>query len=902
MAAQNPVATPARVAEAPSRGGVPAVVQLCALGLALVGAVIYVGSPELDAPWILGDEHLFLVNNSDVTGAGRPEPAWLRWLGIFGHTHEDLYQPFTILTYAIEWSLWGDNRVFHVRLTDVLIHAVNALLLWAVLRAVLSRLRPTTDRMVTIVAWALACIWALHPMLVGAYAADMGRTHLLAATFTFLSVLCHLKSLEPGGWRWFVGAYAALLLAMLNKPMVGWVVVVFALEWALVGLRRALTAPRVYLVGLICAVFAALTLWTTKGSLLLEDSPLPLFGDPVARAALGLWIYLRNFIAPLGWLSSWYPPDIRTGWDHPLVWLGTLLTAGAAVVGLLAARNNRTRGVAVGLVWCWAMWLPVSGLVGARVLAAQDRYMYQPMVGLLLAIGVALTLWARPGTGAVARWRALAIATIAALLGAAAVPWDLKLCRQARSTLRRAQRSVELNHDDPRVTEFLAMAYSFGRNHPTPEDRLPNAPNPTVEFERTLAKAARLAEQNPQHFRDDHDRAAFRRRLSFQWWSLGKGYERLFEVGPRGGRETQRLLEQAQDAGIEYDKLLEHARRKYEQSLEQARRAHDFEPEAKLTWVRFAHAYRALERWEDARRAYEKLEQVMPDDAPDYALRYTEFADLLLRRFNDPSQALYKYRQALLSPQITPAAQRVAWLGAARCEVLAGSGRDGFELARQVLLVKPDNLEALRVVALYHLRSHRWEEAEVAYRLILQRAPRDYEALRGFHNVCAIKGSWREAALAWQDARQPEPDELVYRSWFVWAAACAAQDQAGDWADELLAVAPDNRFACLAEMLLAIRGGATAAALDWMNRAERGRPLPLAREFVRAEATLRLMLERGELPEEGNLVRAALLGKLGNAPLGRELVAQYLEAVPARPSRELAERILKEHLGGKSEP
>lgn len=873
----------------------PAPALLGVLGVLLVVAVIWVGSPVLGAPWIQGDEHIFIVSNPDVTGVGYTEPTGVRWVDIFLHTHEDLYQPITILTYAMEWSLWGERRIFHMRLTDVLIHALNALLLWAVFRALLARLYPQDGGASAVVGWALALVWALHPMLVGTYAADMGRTHLLAATFTFLSLLWHLKSLKPGAWPWFIVAYAALLLAMLNKPMVGWIIVVFMLEWLLVGLRRTLRSPRIYLVGATCAGFALLTLRTTQEVLLVEDSPLPLFGDPLARALLGLSIYLRNFLLPLGWLSFWYPPDIRTGWGHPAVWLGALVTVLAGVAAVLAARRMRSRGVTAGLVWCWAMWLPVSGLVGARVLAAQDRYMYQPMVGLLLVLGVALLHWTQRDRTA-RRRRGFAVATVAVLLGAAALPWNRYLCRLSRSTLQRAQRAVELNPEDPRVMEFLATAYSFSRNHPTLEERLPEPPNPTAGFEQSLAKAEELARQNPQHFRDNHDRAALHRRLSFERWKLGADYERLHEYGPRGGAEVKRLLEQARGAGIEYDQLLEHARAQYEQSLVQARQARDFEPEAKMTWLRLAHAYRSLERWEDALRAYEKLEAVMPEDAPDRGLRHTEFADLLLNRFNDPSRALYKYREALAIPDLSHEALRVAMLGAARCEVLAGRGSDGFELARAVLRAEPYNLEAARVIALYHLRSHHWPEADVAYRGILSRYPTDYEALRGFQNVCANTRNWRDAAFAWQDALERQPTNLTFRSYFVWAAACAAEESAGGWADELLEESPDNRFACLAHMLLAIRAGAFQESLQWLRRARRGPRLPLAREFVRAEATLRMMIERRELPRDAVVLQAALWAEIGDVSRGRKLLREYLDTTPGSGWRALAEHVLTQEL------
>ena len=825
-------------------------------GLAIVIAVVVAGAPALDAPWIQGDEHIFIVNNPDVTGVGPPtKPTGNRWIDIFLHTHEDLYQPLTILSYAIEWKLWPELRVMHIRVTDVLIHAINALLLWAVLAALLRRLVPDRSAMAPVVAWTLAVVWALHPMLVTAYTADMGRTHLLAATFTLLSLLAHLRAIERGGWGWFALSFLALLCAMLNKPVVGWVVVVFAIEAALLGLRRALRSPRVYLVGLMCVVFAVLTLWTTRESLELARWKLPLFGDPLTRAAVGMWIYLRNFVAPGPWLSAWVPPDVHTGWGYPLVWVGLGALGIGAVAVLRTARNERLRGVAVGLVWCVAMWLPVSGLVGARVLAAQDRYFYLPMAGLLLAIGVGLLRWAGAAQPRVRR-RIFGICVLAIVLGGMALPWDRQLTRMSRSTLRRALRVARLHPDDPRVMEYLAAAYDFAHDHETPESREGPPEMFLGKMAETLERAADLAEQHPEYFADDHSRAEFHRRLSFDFWRIGR----------------------------------------YEQSLAQARRAYDFEPDAPTTWLRLAHGYRALGRWKDARAAYEKLTQVLPPDDSTRGLRLLEFADLLLNRFNDPAEALKYYRAAQATGQLNGRTLQVAILGAARCEVLAGSGRDGFQLALAVLRGDPNNLSAAQIVALYHLRSHHWEDAARIYRELLRRMANDYECLRGYTNACAQLGTWADAASAWQRAVRAEPDNVTFRAWAVWVAACAGSDAAQGMADELLERRPHNRFACLARMLVALRAGDPTAAVAWLRRAEQGPALPLAREYVRAEMALRLLAEQKKLPPEATLLRALLLARRGDGDTARGLVTKYLQENPTGPGAHVARELLANEL------
>lgn len=787
------------------------------LGLVLLAVCVAAGVSMLGAPWIQGDEIIFIADNGDVTGAGRDEALWQRCIRIFTHTHEDLYQPFTILTYALEWAAWPPLwRIPGIRLTDVLIHALNAVLLWAALRRLLDLFEVGAPAARTGVGWAFALLWAAHPMLVGAYSADMGRTHLLSTTFTLLALLFQIAALRDKQGSWYLAAFFALALAMLNKPVVGWVVVVFSLEW----FRRGSTAfrqPYLFAVAALCGFFAWLTLTTTRGTLLLEDSPLPVFGEPLPRALLGLGVYLRNMAAPLG-VTPWYPPDIATNWLNPLVWLG----AGFIVVVLLFIarvwRKPEWAPVAIGLIWFLVNWLPLSGIVSARVFAAQDRYMYLPMMGLLLALTTCIVQSigrAQP----LANMRAIAAGAVAMIAAAIVLPFDRTLCEASRSTLARALTTLSKYPNDPRVMEFVAVAYDFGSHRQTPESSAPNPPDWQVETINALRMAANLAETGPQYFADANSRAAFHRRISFVLWANGL----------------------------------------YEASLSQAHRAFDFEPNSRLTWLRIAHALRAMEQFNEARAAYERLEQLVTPQSPDYAIRLTEFADLLLSRFEEPGAALPRFRKALDSGQLDAATRVLATIGLARCEVLAGQGVEGYRLALGVLRVQPDNLDAVATIALYHLLSHHWEDAVTAYQQVLASAPNDYESLRGYNEACARIGAWKQAVIAWETAIAVEPNQIVYRSYWVWALACANDPEAATWANRLLELNVGNRFACLANALLATRAERIDDALQWIVAAQRGEELPRARELVRAESAMSLMLERNELPVDAALPLAALM-------------------------------------------
>jgi len=392
---------------------------------------------------------------------------------------------------------------------------------------------------------------------------------------------------------------------------------------------------------------------------------------------------------------------------------------------------------------------------------------------------------------------------------------------------------------------MLAAAYNFCRDHPTPEARQSPPPDYHALFLEALDEASGLAAERPEYFRNAHDRAAFHRRLSFEFWNA----------------------------------------RQFERSLLEALTAAEFEPDAPLTWLRLAHGYRALGRLHEAAECYRRLEQALTPRAADYALRLTEFGDLLLHGFDDPAAARPRFRAALSAGEVPPKVAVLATLGLGRCEVLAGEGRVGFELAGQVLARDPENLEAQLVRALYHLRSHHWTEASTAYSAVLERDPTHYEALRGLHEIAAQLDEWDTAVRNWATAWQAAPHRRELRSFLVWALACADDPTAEFEADALLAEDSDNPLACYARMLAALRQGLTEQAIEWSCRAEFGRPIPKARESARAEATIQLLLARGRLLPEAAVAQVVLLMQTGQPERAKEVAASYLKQNPDSPWR-----------------
>jgi superkiller protein 3 len=757
--------------------------------------------------------------------------------------------------------VFGDAP-FSFRLVDLLIHAGNALLLWWVLKLLLCGPRPAgeSEDLTALLPWSLALLWALHPVLVTVWAADMGRTHLLSGMFALLALGVHVRGLHAP--RFPIShdylAAALLVLAMLCKPIPGWILLVVVLEAAFRGWPSVPKSPRVWLTALICVAFASVTIYTSRYAGLTEDAAAGLFGDPIARSAVAVWIYFRDIIAP-GNTSIWHLPDPRTGWSYPIVWAGLAIALLSAVHAIWAWRDRRGRAASIGWAWFWGLLLPVIGVVGAREAAATDRYLYQPLMGLALVVGATVQLvLGRPGEAK----RRLVRGSLTAAGVIAAVGmflFDLALAPILRSTIQRAERTEAMNPGDPRALEGLAAAYNFSRNHPLPADDAPQlSPDVSVEqhFREKMIEALDQAAgiDHPARFYPGSGKlASSRRRLSYAFYQAAA----------------------------------------YEESYAHADIAVELEPGNFTGWKRLAHAARALRRPQEALEAFRNAEHLVPDDPAARAQYLTEVGDLLLEDLRQPEAALGLFVAALKTGHAPLAAE----IGVAACEVRAGQGARGLEIAMSVLERDPSNHRAQHIVGEFLLKSGQLEDALAWYRTMLTADPTEYRALRGFLEACTQLRRWREAILAWDDALHREPGRREFASFLVWTLALAGDAGVQASAERLLTLDPNNPLACLSRMLMLVRTGDAAGAIEWIDRATEGTPIPEAREFDRAAAAIQILRNRDEAPSNAAIAQAAVYIR-GFPPAAREQARALLEPflLPEAPDedRAVAEALMRE--------
>jgi hypothetical protein len=145
------------------------------------------------------------------------------WYGVFGNNSGPLGRPLTFFTLALQHSAWPGPYYF--KLVNLVIHLMNVVLVFIVVRLLQSYLLDRFDRRAAnFYALIVAVIWALLPIQVSTVLYVIQRLVLLSTFFTLLGVIAFISArelLEKGQGKWaficFGASSICALLAIASK-------------------------------------------------------------------------------------------------------------------------------------------------------------------------------------------------------------------------------------------------------------------------------------------------------------------------------------------------------------------------------------------------------------------------------------------------------------------------------------------------------------------------------------------------------------------------------------------------------------------------------------------------------------------------------------------------------------
>ena len=320
------------------------------------------------------------------------DPYWPRESGA------GLYRPVTILSYAVDWTLFG-GRPGWLHLMNALWHGVATVLLVILL----ARWLPTLG------AAAAGLVFAWHPVHVEAVASLVGRAELLAA----VGILGAVLAARRGQWALAVLCAALAMFSKEHGVIVG--VVILLDKW----LQRAdeRPYPRGFWIAVTIVTIGFLAAWFTVGWVG-ENDAAAVFSERGAwgRLAIALPAVLRA-VQLLIWpasLSVDYNPQVLpapAGVSISAV-LGFVVVVGIPALALWCRRRAPSISFAAGVAVL--SYLPTANLFFSSGIVLAERNLYLAVVLPAAFVGWAAT-WLAGRRGL--RPAAVAVAIVAIACG-----------------------------------------------------------------------------------------------------------------------------------------------------------------------------------------------------------------------------------------------------------------------------------------------------------------------------------------------------------------------------------------------------------------------------------------------------------------------------------------------------
>ena len=414
--------------------------------------------PALSCGFVDWDDGVYIVANPHIRGFNGGNLAWMLTTFNIGH-----FIPVTWLSFALDYSIWGLNpQGYH--LTNVLLHALNALLFFFISKELLGRAwnAPSVDgKRLDLCAAASALLFAIHPLRVESVAWAFERKDVLCGFFYLAAVLAYLRSHEATTRRhvvWSLLSLGAFALSLLSKAMA----VTLPLSLIILDIYplrryRGIATIREKIPYFLLSLAAAAVTWFSHlrlgATMRLENYGIAM---RAAQIAFGLSFYLQKTLLPVGLSPRYLHPSM-----DPLDW--RYLIRGGAIV-FATATLWRKRRTWTGALAAWLFYIitvaPVAGIIPQSSQIAADRYTYLPCLSWALCAGAILAALLKGKSQARRIVSLTATAGIVIVLSGMTVR-QLGYWRNSQTLWRRA---TETSPQDPLSHDALGRALA-SQNH-----------------------------------------------------------------------------------------------------------------------------------------------------------------------------------------------------------------------------------------------------------------------------------------------------------------------------------------------------------------------------------------------------------------------------------------------------
>lgn len=388
-------------------------VVICSLVLAAATLAFY--NPIIHSRFIDFDDSSYILKNPHVQGG----LTWgtVKWA--FTTFREGNWHPLTWLSHALDCQVFRLNPVGH-HYTNLLLHAINAVLLFLLLRQATGLTWPSL---------VVGALFALHPVNVESVAWAAERKNVLSMLFFLLALHAYDRYARTGRRHLYLWVAVCFAFGLMAKPQIVTLPFVLLLwdYWPLQRMGRGPVAGEALLASAPRS-FPALVLEKWPLFLLAAaDSVVTVLAqragnsvrtfDQVSLGARGenvLISYVR-YIGKMLWPTSLAPMYPRPQNSLP-GWQVLAATALLLLVSVLVLRWRDRRYLPMGWFWFLGTLVPMIGIITVGEQSMADRYAYIAFIGLFVAV-----VWTLDALASEHRipnaWRAAATLGVVFLMG-----------------------------------------------------------------------------------------------------------------------------------------------------------------------------------------------------------------------------------------------------------------------------------------------------------------------------------------------------------------------------------------------------------------------------------------------------------------------------------------------------
>lgn len=374
--------------------GKPLSLLLVFIGIA-VACLIYI--PGLEGPWLVDDD-----NNLRIFTTLPDKGAFYSDI-IFSNNSGPLGRPISMISFAINHAL-GLFSTYALKTTNLLIHLLNGLLLFALLNRLFGLKAPTLTQYPLILAAMITVWWLLLPLHISSVLYIVQRMTLLASFFSLACCLTYVSGREVLSLNRRIGLlligisiFLLFPLAIFSKESsfatLAWLVLIELFFFTPPTCSHNVLRPALTLLvtlsiaaGILIALLLPIQEWYVWREFTLSERLL--------TQARVLWSYIGDIFIPNSSSMGLYQDDyqVSRGLFDPWTTLASIAGLALMLVAAIRLASSKWWALSFGVFFYLSGHLIESTIIPLEIYFEHRNYL--PSIGLLIATSTAISmLW-----------------------------------------------------------------------------------------------------------------------------------------------------------------------------------------------------------------------------------------------------------------------------------------------------------------------------------------------------------------------------------------------------------------------------------------------------------------------------------------------------------------------------